>query len=143
MEPSTRILIVFIALLGVLAVTCPSRIHAEDNSPVTLTLTPRFGFAPLTVRLSIRVPKDPDNTQLCVIVSDSYGASYYRASCWWHGADGPLQTVEDKIARNLPSTAPFDQDNYVATAIITRKAPDGKTSTFLDSKAFRVMESVN
>jgi hypothetical protein len=61
------------------------------DSPVTLTIYPRFSQAPATVRVSILIPRDPRNRQACVTIE---GENYYRSSCWEHVGEGArYQTV--------------------------------------------------
>jgi hypothetical protein len=61
------------------------------DSPVTLTIYPRFSQAPATVRVSILIPRDPRNRQACVTLE---GENYYRSSCWEHIGEGArYQTV--------------------------------------------------
>ena len=50
--------------------------------PVSLRLMPSFGFAPLAVRLTIRVPPHADNRVVCIQIDSDNG--YFRSSCFEH-----------------------------------------------------------
>lgn len=66
-------------VLSFLALVLISRLVCAAPS-VALTLSAHYAFAPVTVRVTVKVPKDARNRTLCVVYdSDDAGAS---ASCW-------------------------------------------------------------
>jgi hypothetical protein len=80
------------------------------TSPIALKLSQYVGFAPLTVRVSVVVPHDKDNRQVCVALEGDTG--YSRSSCYEHLEDAPLQTLI--WWRDLPA------GNYSAVGELTR-----------------------
>lgn len=70
-----------------------SLVVALADPPISLRLTPSFGYAPLAVQLSIRVVPHADNRVVCIDINSSNG--YYRRSCFEHiGAKGPGLIVQ-------------------------------------------------
>lgn len=47
-------------------------------SPVSLRVRPQIGFAPLTVRADVSIPRDPSNREACVQLD----GTMFSESCW-------------------------------------------------------------
>lgn len=67
---------------GVLYVAgCVLALFVVVSSPsLALTVTPRVGLAPLTVRVSASLAYDDRNREMCVGIDSENG--YSRSSCW-------------------------------------------------------------
>ena len=133
MTPHIRI---FIAVLLCWSILMYARPVFPSDTPISLAVSPLNSFEPATVRLTIRIPRHPDNRQVCVVITDVYESFYRRSSCWSVTGDSPITYTEDDIARSLFAVDPLEGDNYVATAILTR----GR-QRFESRQSFRVFES--
>lgn len=83
---------IYLALLGVLAgaiwdVACPAPADAAQSTPapITLSITPRVGFAPLVTRVTIRVAAHAENVEVCLYME---GPLRSNTSCWPHHGTG-------------------------------------------------------
>jgi hypothetical protein len=124
-------------LLTLLLILAP--ISLAQESPVSLRVTPQVGFEPLGVVLNIRVPKHPDNRMICAAVQDIQQLEYYRSSCWAHGPDGPLQTIDNRLVRGLIAVPPIGDMNYQVGVELIRVSPRGDRSEHLATQNLRVM----
>ena len=93
------VLLIFYALLSALV-----------PDPVALRLSSHVGFAPLTVRADVRIPKHPDNRAACVTLD---GAMFYE-SCWQVDGD-KSPTLASKWWHDLPG------GHYAARARVQRR----------------------
>lgn len=83
---------------GSLLVLC-LLLAAAAEPVITLTITPTQQFAPGTITLKMRVPRDHQNFQLCFGFESDY---ITRSSCMlWDGSNAPL--VQWQEYRNLPA----------------------------------------
>ena len=92
------VLLIFYALLAVIL-----------PAPVALTLSSRVGFAPLTIRADVRVPKHPDNRAACVTLEGtmSYESCWQvdgehapsLVSKWWHDLPGGQYAARARVQR--------------------------------------------
>lgn len=127
-------------ILCALLCTAPL-LHAAE--PVSLKVYPTFGFEPLTVQLTIRIPQHPDNRAICIFIEDVDQSLYYRSSCREHGATGPTVIIERSVGRDL--RAAYSEEsrmNYVAWVILSRVDAQGKIHTFRAQQLFRVIPSI-
>lgn len=80
---------------------------------LSIAASPRFGFAPLSTRVKIQIPSDPNNKVACF----SYDGPQFSSSCWEHTENSPVTTW--KIVENLPA------GSYQLSISITKS--DGKS----------------
>lgn len=66
----------------------------------SLSVVPQVGFAPLTVRATVRIPRDVENRAACLTID---GLDYYNQSCWELSAGAP--TVFTRIWTGIPAGA--------------------------------------
>lgn len=108
------VLLVFYALLAALL-----------PAPIALRLSARVGFAPMTVRADVRIPKHPDNRAACLTLE---GTMSYE-SCWQlDGGNSP--TLVSKWWHDLPG------GHYAARARVQR----GTTIAYSAVQDLRVIE---
>ena len=88
-------------LLSLLLAGCGAR-GAPDTTPapspraIALDVSPRFGTAPVMLRLKITIPLDPAARQACV----GYAGPNYAQSCW--SLVGATRQTSWKYFRGLP-----------------------------------------
>lgn len=80
MIPRLNVPLFFILLLaGLLTFACPAM---AQRAPISVSVNPRFGFAPLSPRITLTVPRHEDNRSICVALDNDRG--YGRISCFTH-----------------------------------------------------------
>ena len=82
--------------------------------PISLSVSPRVSFEPSTLTLSLRIPKDPLNRSVDLILE---GDNYYSASSFSHLPSAPSLLILTRP--DVPS------GEYVAVAFLHRS--NGKT----------------
>lgn len=88
----SRLLLTFACLVPLLTV------GSAAPPPITLTVTPAHGFAPMTVRARATIQPHPANRVLCFIWDASDGEAGSR--CYGHeGTDAPYTREERIILR--------------------------------------------
>ena len=78
-------------------------------APIALRLSSRIGFAPLTVRAEIRIPRHPDNRAACVTLDGTMlfescwqidgEHSPVTVSKWWHDLPGGHYAARARVQR--------------------------------------------
>ena len=81
------------------------------DPPISLRLRPSFGFAPLTVQLSVRIPPHPDNRVVCIQLDSDNG--YFRSSCFEHVGE----EAKGLVVQNYGG---LDVGNYLVTVELIR-----------------------
>ena len=82
--------------------------------PLSLSASPRFSFEPTTITLTLRIPRDPLNRSIDLILE---GDNYYSASSFEH-----LPTAPSMLLFTRPDVP---AGTYVAAAFLHRS--NGKT----------------
>lgn len=110
-------------LFSCILLYAPAAFPADD--PISIRVTPTFGFAPLSIRIHTRVPKHEGNRLICVEVE----GPMYRRSCQEHvGSAASTVTIID-------FKTPFPYGKYVAFAELLRITPEGRVTTFAATRA--------
>lgn len=77
----------------------PAGVLANEPSS-TLSVTPKFGQAPLAVRVTARVEPAKENRVMCLELD---GENFYRSSCW--DIDGGSAKTTQQVYQGLPAGA--------------------------------------
>lgn len=84
-------------------------LSASPPAPVSISVTPRLGQSPLSVRVRVTVPQNEDNRVLCF----GYDGPKSQESCEDHDGNAPMTTWQ--VFQELP------EGYYTFYAIIGRK----------------------
>ena len=76
--------------------------------PIAISVSPAVAFEPATVNITLRIPRNPSNRSLEVILDGTTG--YYSSSILTHGPTAPTQLILRR--HSLPA------GDYVALAIL-------------------------
>lgn len=114
---------VWLALAGIvvaalLELACPTLAEAQDSRPpVSITVTPRQGLAPLVSRVTVTIPMHPENVEICLHMD---GPLRGNTSCHPHQGTG---AQPQKVSQwTLP------QGTYLFWAVIHREQNKSFTS---------------
>ena len=101
----------------------------QSPPPISLTVSPRYSFAPTTIRATIRISQHPDNRAFCVWIAS---ATHDTNSC------RDLEGENDRITRDIVFRHPPPGD-YIAQARLLRSTGWTQLSQRVE---FQVIESI-
>jgi hypothetical protein len=108
-------------LLGCLIVLSASLVSAA--APITLTISHRFGFEPMSVKAKIQIEPHYQNRELCIAAESDQG--FARSSCWeLNGQYAPITFWYDY--KDLPA------GRYGVQAVLRRAAGNALVTPILE-----------